>query len=249
MIFTDAVATEHGLSRIDGRLKLLVTLVLLVLILSYRGVAFQLFVTAAAITLCRSMKIPWKTLLMRLCEPAILVLVIGVLKIFSTAGTAVWSFHVLGLQLAATHEGFLEGMIIGSRILAAVSLTAVLVFSTPFAELMAALSWMRVPRSFVEILLYAYRYIFVLFEDAGVIYNAQKNRLGYAAFRRGLRSFGTLTGSLVLKAFEHSQNVTTAMVQRGYDGRIPLLQHKPFRPSEVFLSVLVIVAMGALWNL
>ena len=95
----------------------------------------------------------------------------------------------------------------------------------------------------------AYRYIFVLLEDAMVIYNAQKNRLGYSSVRRGLNSFGTLSGSLVLKAFDHSQNTTVAMVQRGYDGNMPLLKHKPFKLSEVVASALFIVAMGCIWNL
>ncbi|MDD5167256.1 MAG: cobalt ECF transporter T component CbiQ [Syntrophales bacterium] len=249
MIFSGAVSSDHVLAGIDGRLKVLVSLVLLFLVLSYHGFAFQIIVTVISAILCRVMKVPWKTFMMRLSEPLFLVLIICILKIFTTDGAPLISWDILGMHLDASWEGLREGLFIGSRILAAVSLMAVLVFSTPFTELMAALSWFHVPRSFVEILLYAYRYIFVLFEDAGVIYSAQKNRLGYAAFKNRFSSFGTLTGSLILKAFEHSQNVTTAMVQRGYDGHIPLLRQRPFRFSEVIMSCGVIIVMGVLWNL
>jgi cobalt/nickel transport system permease protein len=130
-----------------------------------------------------------------------------------------------------------------------VSVVALLGFSTPFTEFMAGLSWFRVPKGFIEILMFAYRYIFVLFEDAQVIYQAQKNRLGYSTVRRGLSSFGTLAGTLTIKAFDHSQNTTVAMVQRGYDGEMPMLVHRPFKSTELFASTLVLLIMGVLWTI
>jgi len=80
-----------------------------------------------------------------------------------------------------------------------------------------------------------------------VIYNAQKTRLGYSSLKRSLISFGTLTGSLILKAFEHSQNTAVAMVQRGYDGNIPKATEKPFKTSEVLGAMTFTLAMGFLW--
>ncbi len=143
----------------------------------------------------------------------------------------------------------MEGLLIASRIIGAVSIVAVLGFSTPFTEFIASLSWLRTPKQFIEILMFAYRYIFVLLEDAMVIYNAQRNRLGYSSIRRGLSSFGILTGSLILKAFEHSQNTTVAMIQRGYDGNMPMLKQRPFALSEIIVSVLFIIAMGVVWKI
>ena len=113
---------------------------------------------------------------------------------------------------------------------------------------MAALAWFRVPKGFIDVALFAWRYLFLLLDDAQVVYTAQKNRLGYAGYRRGLRSFGTLAGALVIKAFDNSQTITTAMVQRGYDGTMPLLKHKPLRFAEALGSVLFIVIMGIMWR-
>jgi cobalt/nickel transport system permease protein len=139
--------------------------------------------------------------------------------------------------------------LIASRIIGAVSVVALIGFSTPFAEFLAGLSWLRLPRGLIEILMFAYRYIFVLLEDATVIYNAQKNRLGYSTVRRGLSSFGVLAGCLTLKAFDNSQATTVAMVQRGYDGTMPLLKHRSFKPAEVALSAVFLIGMGFLWKL
>lgn len=97
--------------------------------------------------------------------------------------------------------------------------------------------------------MFAYRYIFVILEDAQVIYNAQRNRLGYAGLRRGLGSFGTLTGSLVLKAFDRSHAITISMIQRGYDGDMPMLRHRPFRASEVFGAAVIVSVMGVVWKI
>jgi len=138
--------------------------------------------------------------------------------------------------------------LIASRIAGAVSLTALLGFSTSFTGLMGALAWFRVPAGFIEVSLFAWRYLFLLMEDAQVVYAAQKNRLGYMGFIRGLRSFGTLTGALVIKAFDNSQNITTAMVQRGYDGTIPLIRQRPLKGVEVTLSFSFLACMGILWR-
>lgn len=226
----------------------MVTLIILVMVLSYKGFAFHFLVTGICFLLFFQMKIPWRVFLLRFSEPALIVLVILFLKIFFSAGDSLFSTEIMGIRITAYREGLVEGISIASRIIAAISIMAVMVFSTPFAELLAALSWLRVPKAFIEILMYAYRYIFVLIEDAGVIYDAQKNRLGYAAFNRRFSSFGTLVGSLILKAFEHSQNITVAMVQRGYDGNIPVFDQKPFNPSEVVISFLFVTVMGIAWT-
>lgn len=250
MILTDYIHNkDYWLSRLDGRVKLVVTLSILIMVLSYKGIAFQLIVTTLCLLGCWRMKIPWRVFLLRFSEPVFIILVIILLKTFFSGGESLFSTDIMGFRITAYREGLAEGVFIAGRIIAAISVMAVMVFSTPFTELLAALSWLRVPRSFIEILMYAYRYIFVLIEDAGVIYDAQKNRLGYAAFNRRFSSFGILVGSLILKAFEHSQNVTVAMVQRGYEGHIPLFDQRPFRLSEVAVSFIFVTAMGIVWHI
>jgi cobalt/nickel transport system permease protein len=39
------------------------------------------------------------------------------------------------------------------------------------------------------------------------------------------------------------------MVQRGYDGAIPMLRHKPFKSSELAGSALFLLVMGVLWKI
>jgi len=248
-IFSEYFKKKHILSEVDARIKLIVTLILLGMVLNYRGFFFPLIITMLCFLLLRMMKIPLKVFILRFSEPFFIALVLLILKIFFTGEDVIFSLPFGIFTLTGHRDGLIEGLLIASRIMGAVSIVALLGFSTPFSEFIAGLSWFKVPKVFTEITMLAYRYVFVLIEDAMVIYNSQKNRLGYSNLRRGLNSFGILTGSLVLKAFEQSQNTATAMIQRGYDGNMPMLKHQPFNLTEVAVSVLLIIALGVIWKI
>lgn len=248
-LFSDYFKKDHLLSKVDARLKLIVSLTLLGMILSYKGFTLPLLVTLLCLLLCLRMRIPLRVFALRFSEPLFIISVILILKVLFSGEDILFSISIFSANIVGHKDGLRDGLMIGSRIIGAVSVVAVMGFSTPFTEIMAALSWMRVPKGFIEILMFAYRYIFVLLEDATVIYNAQKNRLGYSSIKKGLNSFGTLTGSLIIKAFEQSQNITTAMIQRGYEGNMPMLKHRPFRPSEIAVSVLLIIVLGFVWKI
>jgi len=248
-IFSEYGKKDHFLSKIDARIKLVVTLALLMMVLSYGGIAFPMLMMCTSFILCKGMKIPTRVFLRRLSEPFFIAFVLVMLKFMFTGKIAMFSLEIAGLRMIGHADGLVDGLMIAGRILGAVSVMAMLGFSTSFTEIAAGLSWFRMPKGFIEILIFAYRYVFVLLEDATVIYNAQKNRLGYSGIRRGLGSFGTLAGSLVIKAFDHSQNTTVAMVQRGYDGSTPMLRQRPLRSSEIFASLLFITVAGLVWRI
>ena len=239
---------HSALTRMDARVKLISTLVLLAMVISCGRYAFPLFTAGLCLVLCLVLGVRLKVLAIRFAEPLFLAVLVIILKLFFSGHEPLFSVTLLGWEVAGYRDGLLEGLLIASRVVGAVSLVALLGFSTSFTDIMAALAWLRVPRGFIDVALFAWRYLFVLFDDAQVVYSAQKNRLGYAGYRRGLRSFGALTGALVIKAFDGSQTITTAMVQRGYDGTMPLLKHKPFKATEVIVSVLLVLSLGMVWQ-
>ena len=148
-----------------------------------------------------------------------------------------------GYSVTAHREGLHEGLLIVSRILGAVSVAVLLSQVMTFTETMAAMAWLRVPRGLVEVSLFAWRSLFMLYDDAGVVYTAQKNRLGYCGLRRGLSSFGAMAGMLTIRAFDSSQAMTIAMSRRGYDGSLPLLRGSKL--SMVQLAGLAVFALAA----
>ena len=238
--------TAHPVSRMDPRVKLLSALALLVMVISCQGIAFPLLVCVLGLALCLSLGTSPRILALRFSEPLFIAATVLLLKLFFSGSVPLFNFSIAGFELVGHRDGLLEGVRIASRILGGVSLLAVVGFSTPFTELMAALSWLRVPQVLIDVALFAWRYLFLLLEDAQVVYNAQKNRLGYVGYRRGLSSFGTLAGVLVIKALDNSQCITTAMVQRGYDGDMPMSLHKPLSVAEVGCALVFVIGMGAL---
>ncbi|GFO65750.1 cobalt ECF transporter T component CbiQ [Geomonas paludis] len=236
----------HPLASVDARVKLVSALALLVMVLSAQGVAFPLAVAALGLALCLHLGTPLRILVLRFSEPLFIAVMVLALKTFFSGTIPMFSIGVAGWELVGHRDGLAAGLLIAGRIMGGVSLLAVVGFSTPFTELMAALSWLRVPQVLVDVALFAWRYLFLLLEDAQVVYNAQKNRLGYVGCRRALSSLGTLAGILVIKAFDNSQSITTAMVQRGYDGAMPASVHRPLRAVEVGSAFLLVSAIAVL---
>ena len=246
-LFSEHLKTNHVLSRIDARIKLIVALAFLVMVISSKGLFFPSLITSFCLFLCLAMRVPFRVMLHRFSEPLFVAAVLLLLKLFFSGEAVLFSVDILGVKIMGYRDGLMAGLRIGSRVIGAVSILTVVGFSTPFTEFLASLSWLKVPRDLIEILLFAHRYIFLVLDEGTVIYNAQKNRLGYSNLRRSFSSFGILTGSLILKAFEHSQNTVVAMVQRGYDGHMPMLTFSPLRASQVLGSVTFILLTGLLW--
>lgn len=246
-IFSESFHKNNVLTKVDARIKVVVTLALLFMVLSYKGIMFPLIMAGAAFLICALMRVPLRIVTVRMAQPMIIASVVLLLKLFFSGNQELFSVNFLGLDLAGHWDGLMEGLIITSRIMGGVSLIIALGFATPFIEFMAALSWLRIPKIFIEIMMFAYRYLFVFLDDANTIYSAQKNRLGYSGIRKGLHSFGVLTGSLVLRGFEQSQKTADAMMQRGYTGDMPLLKGRPLRSMEIVAAVLIVIAGGAVW--
>lgn len=240
---------SHPLTLLDARIKILAALALLIMVISSHSMLFPLAAAFAGLALCLSSGVRVRILLLRFAEPLLIALMVILLKLFFSGAIPLFTVKLAGLTIVGHSDGLREGLLIASRIAGAVSVVAAAGFSTPFTEVMGSLAWMRLPRGLIEVMVFAWRYLFLLFDDAQVIHAAQRNRLGYAGFGRGLRSFGTLTGALVIKAFDSSQTMTTAMVQRGYDGTLPIFRHKPLRVGEALPALLLVICMGVLWGL
>ncbi|MDO8445306.1 MAG: cobalt ECF transporter T component CbiQ [Deltaproteobacteria bacterium] len=199
--FSDIYAKrDNSLTRADARIKVVFAVVLLLLNL-WGGTALSLFIFAGSLLTLIYLRIPAKTLLIRLLEP------------FGVAGVVILvKLYFIGWS------GLPEGLAIASRILGAVSLILLLSMTTPVDALLKALSWFRVPRTWTDVALLTYRYIFVLLEDAYVVYSAQRVRLGYLGIGRSFQSLGTLAGAIVIRAYDQAMATSQAMRLRGYAG-------------------------------
>jgi len=241
---------EHAaVAAVDPRTRLLAAALLLCLVISSRGSAFPWQVAGICLPVTLIAGMQPRILMLRLLHPLFIAAMILVLKTFLGEGEHAVLLQAGSFSISGRPEGVREGFLICSRIMGAVSVAVLLSQVMTFTETMAALAWLRVPRGLVDVSQFAWRSLFALYDDAGVVYTAQKNRLGYCGMRRSLRSFGTMAGLLTIRAFDNSQAITVAMSQRGYDGSLPQLRGTRLSPLQLAgLFVFFLVATTA-WKL
>ena len=238
-----------AVAAVDPRTRLLAAATLLALVISSSGSAFPWQVAGICLPVALIAGMQPRLLLLRMLHPLFIAAVIMILKTFMGTEETAALLKLGTLSITGRPEGLREGLLISSRIMGAVSVAVLLDQVMTFTETMAALAWLRVPRGLVDVAMFAWRALFMLYDDAGVVYTAQKNRLGYCGMRRGLKSFGAMAGMLTIRAFDSSHALTVAMTPRGYDGSLPLLRGSRLGRCQLAgLSLFAVLATAA-WKL
>jgi cobalt/nickel transport system permease protein len=222
-LFSDIFACrDNALTRMDPRPKMIIALALIVAVVLSKQAFLPLLVFVSCTVGMIWLRMPVKLVLLRLVGPMGIVLVLVTLQAFLTGVSPVASFSLAGYRFVATAEGLMRGVLLGSRVLGAVSVMLMLSSVTPAYKIFGALRWFRVPEVWVEIALLVYRYIFVLLDQTADIAAAQRVRLGYSTVGRSLSSAGVLAGTVVARSMDQAMRTYEAMTLRGYQGRLPV---------------------------
>jgi cobalt/nickel transport system permease protein len=97
----------------------------------------------------------------------------------------------------------------------------ILISLTGFNKVCRALIGLGVPKVFVIQMLFFYRYIFVLVDEAEKMEMARSLRAAKGK-SRPLRVFVSIIGHLLLRSYDRAERIYLAMQCRGFDGNIPL---------------------------
>ena len=236
---------DNALRRMDARAKLVAALAtILAVILSHR-IVLPLAVVVFCVGTMLALRLPPRLILLRLSVPLGVALVLLVLQSLMIGSTPLAVFHVGGWRITAMREGAALGLLIGSRVLGAVSAMLLLSSSTPAYEIFRALRWFRFPRDWVEIAMLMYRYTFALLDMADDIESAQRVRLGYSGLGRSMSSLGVLAGSIIVGSIDQAARTQDAMVLRGYRGYMPFGPMRAMRPADKWLVAAALFAVAA----
>ncbi len=122
-------------------------------------------------------------------------------------------------QLVVT-EGWIDFFAILLRGMLSVQALLVLVGSTGFFGLCRGLQRLGVPRMLTVQLLFVYRYLHLLLDEALRMSQAREARsFGRRSFP--LAVWGTLVGQLFIRTCDRAEQIHCAMLARGFTGRIP----------------------------
>ena len=130
------------------------------------------------------------------------------------------SLQLFGLNIYFTKDGLAYAATFILRVGAAVSLSILMVATIGWSRLMAAMSQLRFPPSFVIILDMTYRYIHLLLDTVANMFMARKSRMVSRPSKREIREIGgSSVTNLFNKSYKMSENVYQAMISRGYTGK------------------------------
>jgi len=133
--------------------------------------------------------------------------------------------------------GWISFISIMMRFTLTVSTALALIACTGFNNICFALNRLGAPKIFAVQLLFLYRYIFVLAEEAARMVRA-RNLRSFDGKGRGIKSYGPLLGNLLLRTINRAERIHMAMVSRGFDGNIRIMNRYKSGYRE-FLFVII----------
>ena len=135
----------------------------------------------------------------------------------------------LPLGLAVTRTGGTAVLFLLLRVGTSLSLTLLLILTTPWAVLLRALAALRLPDTIVLILGMTYRYIYLLLRLANDMFLSRQSRVvGRLASADQRRLQGAIAGTLLARSLDLSSEVYLAMQSRGFRG-----YGRSLRPSRL----------------
>lgn len=206
---------DTPIHRIDPRAKVLTTLVFLVCVISFGRYSILPLVPYMVfpVVLAATGDIPLRYIGSRMLVAAPFAVVVG---IFNPLLDRAVVGQIGGFDLTAGWVSF--GSII-MRFLMTTSVALLLISTTGMNNVCMAMERLGVPDVIVTQLLFLYRYIFVLAEEALAISRARSLR-SFKGRGMGLTVFGQIIGHLLLRTFTRAQRIYNAMLSRGFDGHI-----------------------------
>jgi len=231
--YLDTLAgADSPVHRLDPRAKLLTTAAFIVSVVSFDKYALSgltpFFIYPAVLLALSGLPVRYV-----LRKAAMVSLFAVLIAMFNPLLDRDILFHLGPIGITGGWVSFVSILI---RLLLTVTAAFILIASTGFNALCESLRELGVPRPFVAQLLFFYRYLFVLTDEAERLVRAWSLRAFNAGAMRG-KVFIPLIGHLLLRTLDRAERIYRAMLSRGFDGHFRIMRTLRIRSGEiVFLA-------------
>ncbi|HOD15139.1 MAG TPA: cobalt ECF transporter T component CbiQ [Spirochaetota bacterium] len=154
-----------------------------------------------------------------------------------------WWIYTIPAKIGMTREGLFGVAMLTLRVMNSVSITLLVIYTTPFFEIIRALKVFRVPDTFLMIIILTYKYIFIFSKTVEDMYRAMKARLAGPVDGATIR--GILAGRIFF-LFKKSQmqyeETYRAMLCRGFSGDVMLVSFRKLTVRDAAAGVLFALA-------
>jgi len=178
---------------------------------------------------------------------------VAVTLMFSRPGAPLFAIALGPLHLTATDAGAVAFLSVVVKSWLSVQAALLLTATTHFTAVLGALRALHLPAVLVAILSFAYRYLFVLADEANRMLRARDCRSaalpgrragGSLAWRAGV--VGQMVGTLFVRAYERSERIYVAMLSRGFDGELRAIGGRPLSSGERGLLLVGVAGLAGL---
>jgi len=137
-----------------------------------------------------------------------------------------WVYHIPEV-IGFTIEGVSVVAILTLRVLNSLSVSFLILYTTPFPEIIKALKVLKVPDAFLIIISLTYKYIFIFAHIVADMHLAKKSRLAGAVKMAEARNWIAGRTAFIFKKTQlECDDVFKAMIGRGFSGEIKLYQYQ-----------------------
>ena len=229
MIHSMSLWTKAGLLTIVVCLATVLIDPILISILYFACLAFYL-----------AAKLPFKVLLGWYTLPAMFVLTLVIMFIFTEPGDEVMGVDIFGSHIQVTDNGIVLMYKLLIRALAVVTFSLALFMSSRYSHI-AYLARRTMPRTLATVFLLSYRFLFVTSDEVTDVIDAIHSRNGglIRGMSRQTKLFAGIFGLAFIHAFERAERIAKAMESRGFTGDLPVME-RAHRPSIAGVSTVAI---------
>ncbi|RNC71027.1 MAG: cobalt ECF transporter T component CbiQ [Desulfuromonadales bacterium] len=222
---------DSAIHRLDPRAKVLVVLVFLVTVVSFGRYEVSALIPFAVfpMVMVAAGGLPPGILGRKLLVVLSFAAVVGLFNPLFDRAT------LMTIGPVAVSGGWVSFISIILRAMLTVSAALVLVAVTGFAGICMALERFGVPQAFVLQLLFLYRYIFVLGDEGARMTRARELR-SFGGRGMGLKAYGALVGSLLLRTWNRAERIHMAMLSRGFRGEFHVRRTSRFGRGELLFT-------------
>ena len=147
----------------------------------------------------------------------------------------------------ASEEGVLYAFSITIKSNTIILASIALLGTTPIFMLAHALRHLFVPDKLIQLLFFAYRYIYVIYFEYIRLVNAMKVR----CFRprndlHTYKAYAHLVGMVMLKSYDRSERVYDAMLCRGFKGKFWVLDHFRLKRGDLISFIIMLIYLTGL---
>jgi energy-coupling factor transporter transmembrane protein EcfT len=153
-----------------------------------------------------------------------------------------WIYHIPQV-VGITDEGASRVAILTLRVMNSLSVSFLVLYTTPLADIIKALKIFRVPDIFLLIITMTYKYIYTLAGIVSGMYLAKKARLAAVTSNSEAREWIAGRVAFVFKRTgAECDEVLKAMTARGFSGEIRLYHYRALRAGDLIKGVCLFVA-------